>query len=385
MLLDLRGYLTASTAAILLWIGTAAVSGTLTNGIYKTDFGTLSLACVEDAMCFGSYEEGRSHLYVARSGNGEAYTGYWAEPDADQTCGETIAFPNIETRAWGRVSLTPSGSGSAWSGLWGYCRSDPDARFNGALASTVSGRGDPPEPVGGDASVMSRILGSWIPAPGSGARRNDVYTFNPDGSSAITDGSGMNIPRTWGLREGTFLLDGEPVPLRFAGNNLVLAGEEHERFRLWEHVAGTETFALDFDPYGSYVPLQSEFGDPVAVGDYALKQILLGAPEDFGPDAPYGPPIIVEFWNETEEIKRGEAGNAFRDDTIEFEITAYEVTEDLAAFAGTHPEWGELYFSGILLPDAGHVSGPAGHVLQGDLMVKGHIFRDLEFAHEFLD
>lgn len=389
MVSGLSRYLPANAVATLFWIGTVAASDTLTDGIYETDFGLLSLACAEDVMCFASYEDGRSHIYVARGGEGEAYEGYWAEPDADRTCDHAIAFPNIETVAWGRVTLTPSEDGSTWSGLWGYCSSEPDARFTGTLVpqdlAQDLGRGDPPEPVGGDASVTPRIMGSWIPAPNSGARRSDVYTFNPDGTSAITDGSGMNILRTWDLQNGTFLLDGEPVPLDFVGSNLVLSDVEHERFRLWEHVPGTKTFALDFDPYGSYVPLHSGVGDPVMVGDYALKHILLGAPEDFGPDAPYGPPIIAEFWNETEEIKRNEAGNAYRDDTIEFQITAYEITEDIAAFAGLHPEWGELYFEGSLLPDAGHAAGPAGHVLQGDLMVKGHVFRDLAFAHEFLD
>lgn len=377
----LLGGVTSATFGIC----TAAFAGGLLEGAYETDFGTVAMTCAEDRMCFGSYEDGLSSIYIARGGVDEAFTGYWAEPDSNESCNETVAFPNIQTAAWGRVSLVPSPDGSTWSGHWGYCDAIPETQFSGALAAPASGSSDASVPVGGDASVRSRILGSWIPTPDSAARRNDVYTFNPDGSSAITDGSGMNILRTWDLQRSTLLLDGVPVPFGFAGNNLVFSDVEHERFRLWEDAANTSVFSLGFDPYGRYVPLPTDSDGPVAVGDYALKNILLGQPEDFGPNPQYGPPIIVEFWNETEEIKRAKSGNAYRDDTVSFEIYTYEITENIFAFAGAHPEWGELYFEGTILPDAGHFAGPAGHVLQGDLMVKGHIFRFLEFAHEFLD
>jgi hypothetical protein len=107
-------------------------------------------------------------------------------------------------------------------------------------------------------------------------------------------------------------------------------------------------------------------------------------------------PVYVEFWNETEAIKEDEAGNGYRDDVVAFEATEYEVGPDSLIFHGYHPDWGDMYFSaqfdGRRVATQTSYELGSGHrpanadrpIIVGDMLVKGHVFRDVALFLAFL-
>ena len=188
-----------------------------------------------------------------------------------------------------------------------------------------------------------------MPAPDSGARRNDLYTFNPDSTYVISDGSSNAHPGTWVLTNAKLFLDGrpDPVPLEFTGANIELAGIRHERYVFNGEDYTVRGILGGIEPGGVFMPNQQEGDAAPKVGDYALRYVVLGQADSFRPgaSADAGVPVYVEFWNETEAIKQDEAGNGYRDDVVAFEATEYEVGPDLLIFHGYHPDWGDMYFS----------------------------------------
>lgn len=81
---------------------------------------------------------------------------------------------------------------------------------------------------------------------------------------------------------------------------------------------------------------------------------------------------------------------------MNFEPQYFNVTTDSLSFYADHPEWGELYFSAYIdgarielqtIYELGGGSQPVNAdkpSILGDLIVKGHIFRDVELYLAFL-
>jgi len=344
-------------------------------GLYSdTDFGPINFFCESAVRCRGTYEDGQSFLFLESHGPNGDFRGIWAEPQASRSCHYSKELLNISTAFWGHVQIQFDAEAEAWTGSWGYCDDPPAAIFNGNRGQASS---QPPKPVGGDASTIGRFLGSWLPTPGSDARRNDMYTFNPDGTRAISDGSGMNLEDTWAFTDGRLTIDNRPVDLSLAGDTLILSGAEMERATLWgEEYAGRHVDP-GVDSYGVFAPREA-----IKVGAYTLNLILLGSSEEFQEHAKDPAallsPILVEFWNEAAPLKMAENGNAYRDDTVRFEPDVYEITAERLKFYGQHPRWGEIFFNGRFEGAASDIA------MTGDLMVKGFLFRDVGFARESL-
>jgi hypothetical protein len=371
---------------------------TLPNGAFdKTSFGPIEISCVSSALCFASYEDGRSFMYLTSPEDNDHFVGFWAEPDASQTCSAVHQFPNISTNAWGNVDIYVDFSGNSWSGLWGYCEEQPNREFVGARDQQATQENALIE---GDLTLAERLVGSWLPTPDSGARRNDLYTFNPDSTYVISDGSSNAPPGTWDLTNAKLFLGGrpDPVPLEFIGSNIELAGVRYERDVFNDEDYTVRGILGGIEPGGVFMPNQQEGYAAPKVGDYALRYVVLGQAESFRPgaSADAGMPVYVEFWNETEAIKEDEAGNGYRDDVVAFEATEYEVGPDSLIFHGYHPDWGDMYFSAQF--DGRRVatqtsyelgSGPRPAnadrpIIVGDMLVKGHIFRDVALFLAFL-
>jgi hypothetical protein len=152
------------------------------------------------------------------------------------------------------------------------------------------------------------------------------------------------------------------------------------------------------EPGGVFMPNQQEGDAAPKVGDYALRYVVLGQADSFRPgaSADAGVPVYVEFWNETEAIKEDEAGNGYRDDVVAFEATEYEVGPDSLIFHGYHPDWGDMYFSaqfdGRRVATQTSYELGSGHrpanadrpIIVGDMLVKGHVFRDVALFLAFL-
>jgi hypothetical protein len=344
-------------------------------------------------MCFSTYENGQSFLYLTSPGQNDHFIGYWAEADASRTCPATHQFPNIQTNAWGNVDINFDVSANSWTGFWGYCEDPPNKEFVGA-------RNDQSAANDVDIRTPDWLLGSWLPTEDSGARRNDLYTFNPDNTYVISDGAGMNATGTWIFRNDQLFFDGRPEPVAVTplGYDLELDGIRHAR----EGLNGVDYDVVGIlggvDPAGVFLPDWRIEGSAPRVGDYALRYIVLGQADSFRPSATAeaGPAVYVEFWNETEAIKEDEAGNGYRNDTVAIEALRYEVGPNSLTFYGYHPDWGDMYFSAQF--DGHRVAAQTSYelgggprpanadrpIIVGDLMVKGHIFRDVELYLAFL-
>jgi hypothetical protein len=374
----------------------AASSQTLPNGTYaETNFGQIDLVCISPVLCYASYENDQSFLYLTSPEQDGRFVGYWAEADADRTCTVVNQFPNIQTNAWGTVDLQFDPSGNNWTGAWGYCDETAANKFDGARGAQSD---QAPASVADDQSIKQKLLGSWLPSPDSGARRNDLYTFNPDGSYTIEDGSGGGATGSWNLANAELFLDNNPVPLGFSGGEIELAGTRFEPYALNDEDFKQQSFNGNFEPSGVYLQIQTSDGASPKIGDYALRYIILGPSESFEPggSARSGPPVYVEFWNETEPVKEDEAGNGYRDDIVVFEPQFFEVTAEALSFYGVHPKWGELYFSaefdGYRIEELTNYALGGGPkpadadqaVIRGDLMVKGHVIRDINLHLGFM-
>ncbi|MEP2987059.1 MAG: hypothetical protein ABJN39_10620 [Sulfitobacter sp.] len=353
----------------------AVVPTVLPAGSYfHTDFGPVEFSCTSTGHCRGVYEEGQSFLYIEPQDETGNFSGIWAEPDANQTCRYAKDLPDIRTAFWGTVEMHFDAEAESWSGSWGYCDMGPASDFQGSRGFA---RAQPPASLDNDSDTISRLLGSWLPAPGSEARRNDMYTFNPDGTRTVSDGSGMNTIDTWAAKDGQLEIESRPVDLDFANDTLILSGTKMVRTTLWEEKYSGRYVDPSIDSYGVFAPR-----DAITVGAYSLHLIVFAPTAEFqshasNPEASVRP-ILIEFWNEAEPIKRAESGNAYRNDTVRFEPETYEITKDQLKFYGRHPEWGEIFFNG-------QFEGLESDVpIWGDLMVKGFVFRDVAFASESL-
>jgi hypothetical protein len=393
--------ISASIACLVCFLAFSAASAqTLPNGTYaKTNFGAVDISCISPALCFGSYQSKTSFLYLSSSLDNNQFTGYWAEPDASQTCPVTHQFSNIRTNAWGSVIFTFDTSANNWTGLWAYCDEQPNREFNGARTQEVTqqnyvsdGNSDY------DMSLAERLVGSWLPTEDSGARRNDMYTFNPDSTYVISDGSTNSPPGNWILKNAQLFLDGRQVPLDFMGEYIEFSGDMYERDVFNGEDYEVQNIIGNIEPAGVFVPNEQENSSVPKVGNYVLGYVILGQADSFRPgaSAEAGVPVYVEFWNETETVKEDEAGNGYRDDIIAFEATGYEVGPDSLVFHGHHPDWGDMYFSAKF--DGNRVAAQTSYelgggpkpknadrpVIVGDMLVKGHIFRDVELSLAFL-
>ena len=375
----------------VLCLALPASAQTLPNGTYsKSSFGPINLTCVSPVMCYASYENGKAFLYLTSPKQNGHFIGYWAEAKANKACSVVKQFPNIKTSAWGKVDFQFDPSGNSWTGVWGYCNDKAVKKFNGARGKSSNQASAATT----DKSLRLKLLGSWMPTADSNARRNDLYTFNPDGSNTISDGGGMNAAGAWKLVNGKLFLDGRPVPLKFSGKNINLAGTMFERYVLNDEVYDKQSISGNFEPTGVYLSK----GDSPKIEDYALRYIILGPSQSFEPGgaAKVGPPVYVEFWNETEPVKEDESGNGYRNDKVVFEPQKFNVTAKSLSFFGVHPKWGELFFSAEF--DGHRIAGLTSHalgggpkpahadkaVIRGSLMVKGHVFHDIELQLGFM-
>lgn len=387
--------ISASFACLVCFAMLSTASAeTLPNGTYaKTNFGPIEISCVSSDLCFASYQDNSSFLYLTSSEIVLQFTGYWAESDASQTCAVTHQFPNIHTNAWGKVNFTFDLSAESWTGLWGYCDGQPDREFNGARNDQPSQQSDISD---SDLSLAERLVGSWLPTENSG--RNDMYTFNPDNTFVISDGSANSPPGNWLIKNEELFMDDRPVPLEFIDQNILFSGDLYAQEPFNDEDYGTQGIIADVEPAGVFRLNGSEDGSVPKVDDYVLRYIVLGPADSFLPGAPAnaGVPVYVEFWNETEEIKQDEAGNGYRDDFIAFEATGYQIGPNSLVFNAHHPDWGNMYFSANF--DIGRVatqtryelgSGPKPDnadrpIIVGDMLVKGNIFRDIELHLSFM-
>ena len=145
------------------------------------------------------------------------------------------------------------------------------------------------------------------------------------------------------------------------------------------------------DPYAVYLldDMDSQAG---AVGEYELRHIFVDADigfQEFLVGSTDFPPLTVSFWNKNEPIKMSESGGSYRDDTVEFAVTGYEITETTLRFAAKNATHGIMLFDGRIDADLvekihdwemGDGSEPQKtEVLTGDLKVMGTLFSDVAF------
>ena len=386
------------TCLLGLFVFSAASAQTLPSGTYaKTDFGAMTVSCVSPVLCFASYEGGKSFMYLTSPGKNDHFTGYWAEPEAKRTCDATHQFPNILTNAWGNVDMTFDFSANSWTGFWGYCEEHPNRKFDGARDQQTVPEVDDNQD---DLALAERLLGSWLPSADSTARRNDMYTFNPDSTFVVSDGTSNSPQGDWVLKNRLlyFVGQSEAVPLEFQGDSIFLAGSRFERETLNGENYDVKGILGGIEPSGVFMPNWNDQSAVPKVGDYALRYIVLGLADSFKPGVSenVGGAVYVEFWNETETIKEDESGNGYRDDIVAFEATGYEVGPETILFHGFHPDWGDIYFSGRF--DGRRVAKQTSYelgggrkpknadkpIIVGDMLVKGNIFRDVELYLAFL-
>ncbi len=238
---------------------------------------------------------------------------------------------------------------------------------------------------GGDSSVVGRFLGSWLQAPESMLGRNDMYTFNPDGTRTVSDGSGINSVDQWRFSSGQLSIDDRRVEFDIDAYDIILSGQRYQRYTL----AGESYSGMRVAHRGDDASAYGAAANKYCVGDYCLRYIYLGSSEEFtahARDASTTDAISVEFWNIKEPIKMSDSGGAYRNDSIRFSPHSYDIGKKAVKFYGTHSVWGEIYFLGeIHHSDAVSADEPGGASrLLGDLMVKGFIFRDIELKEESL-
>jgi hypothetical protein len=88
------------SSLVCLFAFSEASAQTLPNGTFdKTSFGPIEISCVSSSLCFASYEDGKSFMYLTSPDDNNQFFGFWAEPDASQTCSAVHQFPNISTNA----------------------------------------------------------------------------------------------------------------------------------------------------------------------------------------------------------------------------------------------------------------------------------------------
>ena len=394
----IRNFCAGLTYLMCLFIFSTASAQELPNGKYaKTDFGALEVSCIASDLCFATYEDGKSFLYLTSPGRDLNFTGYWAEKESSQPCSVAHQFPNIRTKAWGNANLSFDFSANSWTGFWGYCEEQTNRKFDGTRGQQAAQQDSEDDAA---LNLAEWLVGSWLPTEDSGARRFDMYTFNPDSTYVISDGSTNSPLGSWVLDNAQLFLDGrsEAVPLEFLGQEIKLAGIRHAREVLNGENYNVRGILGSIQPAGVFQPDWQKLGATPKVGDYALRFIILGPADSFRPGASAnaGTPVYVEFWNETEPMKVDESGLGYRDDIVVFEASEYEVGPNSLIFRGYHPDWGDLYFSGqfdgnrVAKQTQAALGGgtkPADAdkpIIVGDMLVRGHIFRDIELYLAFL-
>jgi hypothetical protein len=381
-----------------LFLPLQAAAQTLPNGNYDTtDFGTIKVECVSSDMCFGTYENGQSYLYLNSRDGSQNFTGYWVEAESSQPCAVTQQFPNIQSNAWGKVNVTFDLSADNLSGVWGYCEDQPSKTLDGTRAQTPTAQNTASVDV---ASMAQFLVGSWLPSPDSSARRNDTYTFNPDGTFVISDGSSNSPLGTWELNSaGQMVMDGrvdEPFSIEIVGQDIKMSGDQYTKEPFNGRSYGGQSVLGDVQTEGVFLPKWPSDGTTPMVGTYELSFIVLESVDSFRPSTAdaSSKPIYVEFWNTTETTTTDADGREVRKDIVSFWPTEYEVSPDSLSFHGYHPQWGDIYFDARFDStrvqtqyqyergggDGSGFDKPAKAdepLIFGDMLVRGHIFRDV--------
>lgn len=381
-----------------LFAASQAAAQTLPNGIYeKTDFGAIKIECISSKLCFGTYEDGQSYLYLTSRDHSQNFTGYWVEKESSKPCSAAHQFPNLQSHAWGNVNVTFDLSANSLSGFWGYCEDHPNKKLDGTRAQTAAAEDTARVDV---ASTRQFLVGSWMPAPNSSARRNDTYTFNPDGTFVISDGSSNSPLGSWELDSaGRLVLDGrvnEPVSIEIVGQDMKMSGDQYTQEPFNGRSYGGQGVLGDVQTEGVFQPKWPSDGTTPMVGNYELSFIVLGPVESFRPSTAdaSSKPIYVEFWNTTETTTTDVDGREVRKDIVGFWPTEYEVSPDSLSFHGYHPQWGDIYFDARFDStrvqtqynyergggDSSGFEKPAKAdepLIHGDMLVRGHIFRDI--------
>jgi hypothetical protein len=247
-----------------------------------------------------------------------------------------------------------------------------------------------------------------LPAPESDARRNDMYTFNPDGTFVVSDGSSNSPIGRWTLNSAAqMIMDGrvnEPVSIEIVGQDIKMGDVQYTQESFNGQSYGSQSVLGDVQTEGVFQPKWPSDGATPMVGDYELSFMVLDSVDSFRPSTadPSSKPIYVEFWNVTEPTKTDADGREVREDIVGFWPTDYEVGPGSLSFHGYHPQWGHIYFDGRF--DSTRVQiqyqyermGGTGSdsnkpakadepLILGDLLVKGHIFRDVALYIGWLD
>jgi hypothetical protein len=382
-----------------LFFTSQVTAQTLPNGNYDTaDFGTINIECISSEMCFGTYENGQSYLYLNSRDNSQNFTGYWVEAESSKPCAETHQFPNLQSNAWGNLNVTFDLSANSLSGFWGYCEDHP----NKALDSTRAQMPTAQDSTSVDVVSMAQFLvGSWLPSPDSSARRNDTYTFNPDGTFVISDGSSNSPLGSWTLNSTSqMIMDGrvdEPISIEIVGQDIKMGGQQYTQEPFNGLSYDGQSVLGDVQTEGVFQPKWPSDGTTPVVGNYELSFIVLGPVDSFRPSTAdaSSKPIYVEFWNVTEPTTTDVDGREVRKDIVGFWPTEYKVGPDSLSFHGYHPQWGDIYFDARFDStrvqaqyqyermgggDGSGVDKPAKTdepLIFGDMLVRGHIFRDV--------
>jgi hypothetical protein len=212
----------------------------------------------------------------------------------------------------------------------------------------------------------------------------------------------------WTLNsDGNMIMDGrvnEAVAIEIVGQDIRMDGDQFtlEPFNGLSY-DGQAVYG-DVQTEGVFQPKWPSDGTTPMVGNYELSFITFGPTESFRPataDPAYGP-IYVEFWNVTEPPKTDVDGRDMREDIVGFRPTDYQISADAVSFHGYHPQWGHIYFDGRFDStrvqtqyqyergggDSSGFDKPAKAdepLIFGDLLVKGHIFRDVSLYIGWFD
>jgi hypothetical protein len=131
-------------------------------------------------------------MYLTSPEDDGHFVGYWAEPEASQTCPETHQFPSISTNVYGNgadLLISPRTTGQGFGGI---ANNTPTGSLMARSQQTAEQQDD------SNPAPAEWLLGSWLPAKGSGARCNDMCTFNPNSTYLISDES-FNAPPAAGF------------------------------------------------------------------------------------------------------------------------------------------------------------------------------------------
>lgn len=214
--------------------------------------------------------------------------------------------------------------------------------------------------------MWSELIGSWEPLPGE-TRRREIYTFNSDGTLIVSDGT-QNRELSWMLEEDRLYISGQQVDYGVSHVGLVLDGAAYTNFQFLSEVPTTFASDTSFRPSGYFSPK-----DAFQVDDVTFFGAVIAPHEMFDTGEEEVPAFLFDFATPD--------GAYLKVLPTAFHASASEVT-----FIGHHEQLGEVQFFGSFEKGAfatALASGTAPEgttMLNGHMLVKGHLFYDLAFT-----